>query len=252
MKRITSVLQSNKIRQLEADSPVSQERQRLLTFGAVLLTRNLESCRTFQVKADRQTAVKVLDEWWGITNREAALHAVEYLSIAAGHTPVADPIYQNLILRKRLHLVSQKEALEYLVGLTDQQIEEFGLWNVPVPRIISGLDSYQIAGEVLTDLGYSETELSWVSSTAAWDYGRVGLIVRYGTKAGYLEEGETWEFMRSAADNAIRVYRNWREYLAGYVIGRAIGYGNNSTDIYATLRYLLHNENSPFRQALFY
>jgi len=252
MKRITSALHSKKMRQLEADYPISIEQQRLLTFGAVLFTMNLESCRTFQMKTDRQAAIKLLDEWWGITGREEAVHVAEYLSAAEGHTSAADPIYQNLILNKALHLVSQKEALEHLVGLRDYQIEELGLWNVPVPRIIAGLDSYQVAREVLMDLGYTEAELSWIRSTAAWDYGRTGLIARHSVKAGYLEEDEAWEIMRAAAHNATRIYRSWRAFLAGYVIGRAVGYGNNSTDIYAPLRYLLHNENSPFRQALFY
>jgi len=248
MKRITSALHSKRMRQFEADYPVSAEQQRLLTFGAVLFTMNLESCRTVQVKADRQTVIKMLSEWWGINSREEAVHAAEYLSVAEGRTLMADPVYKELILRKGLDQGSQKEALEYLVGLSDYQIEELGLWHVPVPQIIAGLNSYQVAREVLLDLGYTETELSRLNSTAAWDYGRTGPIVRYGIKAGYLEEGEAWDLMRTAADNATRTYRSWREYLAGYVIGRAVGGGDNSTDIYAALRYLLHSESSPFTQ----
>jgi len=240
------------MRQFEADYPISAAQQRLLTFGAVLFTQNLESCRTLRMTEDRQAVIARLAEWWGIRDRGEALHIAGYLSVAEGHTPSADPIYQNLILRKRLDLVSQEEALDYLLRLEDEDIKDLGIWDIPAQHILSGLESYRAAKAMLIDLGYTDLELSAIPSAAAWDYGRTGLIARCGAKVGYLEEGETWDFLQAAADNATRVYRSWREYLAGYVIGRATGYFSDSRDLSAVLRYLLQNENSPFRAASFH
>ena len=54
--------------------------------------------------------------------------------------------------------------------------------------------------------------------------------------------------MQQAANNAAELYRSWRQYLAAYVIGRALGFGNSSGDIYKVLEYLLNNEESPFNK----
>ena len=251
MKRLTSTLESKKMRHFEASYPVSPEQQRWLTFGAVLFARNGESCRTFRMLADKQTVVKMLDEWWGINSRNEALRVVGYLSLAEGHTLFADNIYENFILKERLDLLSQENIIDYLMSLEVADIDSLGLSGADPDRIIAGLAAYKTAQKVLRDLGYKERELASITTTAAWDYGRTGVIARDSAKAGYLDEDEAWEFMKVAAGNAATVYSDWREYVAGYVCGRALGYGSGSTDIYAVLQYLLESKNSPFNEVSF-
>lgn len=230
--RLTTALKSGNMRRFEANYTVSAEQKKLITFGAVLFTRNLESCRTFRLRADKSKIVDMLFSWWDINNPEGALRTAGKLSTANGHTPVADRVYKALEPDGRIRPLRQSA----------NDIAEFE----------NRIECYKTARDILLDLGYTERELSEVKSTSAWDYGRAGFIARYCVKAGYMEEDEAWGFMETAAKSAASVYGNWREYTAGYVFGRALGYTNDSRDIYAVLRYLLNNSNSPFNEAAIY
>ena len=135
---------------------------------------------------------------------------------------------------------------EVLENLQNREAFEEYLWSVA-----SRLDCYEVASSFLGKLGYSEQELIGLSSLAAWDYGRTVYIARWSVAAGYLNEEEAWQYMRTAAENAAERYTDWREYIAAYVIGRAVGYGDNCMDIYPTLNYLLKNNESPLNKAQF-
>jgi len=114
-----------------------------------------------------------------------------------------------------------------------------------------GLEHYRNARKLLIELGYTEKELVGVRTTSAWDYGRTAVIARRSVHLGYIKEHEAWEFMKAAAENAEQVYSGWRDYLAGYVLGRAIGYGNDSRDMVVELKYLLNSRYSPLREIVF-
>ncbi|MCL2060860.1 MAG: DUF1266 domain-containing protein, partial [Oscillospiraceae bacterium] len=123
--------------------------------------------------------------------------------------------------------------------------------NNMLGRINNGLYHFKTAKKVLQGLGYSANELEALDSTSAWDYGRCAFIARSCAYTRFLEEDEAWMYMKKAADNASCVYDSWRDFLAGYVAGRALGYGNDSTDIFAILRYLLQSAKSPYNEVPF-
>ena len=222
LRRISTTLNSKEMRQFETDNPVTAEQERLLAFGAVPIVANLESCRTFRTKTDGLVAQKILNDFWKIAGREDALHVAENLASAEEHTPSDDHLYKEGIQVKKFHLLSEVE-----------------------------LKCYATACSVLRDLGYGKKHLASIPSAAAWDYGRAGAVVRDCVQAGYLEEDEGWAFMEIAARNASQIYKNWEDYLAGYVFGRALGYHDDSTSIYTVLAYLLDNTNSPYQKNAF-
>jgi len=215
-------LTSKKMLEFEADFPATAEQIRLLAFGAVLLSNNGESCRTFRLHVSKDSAANdFLMPWWGITCREDALEIAERLAIAGNRTSAAD------------------EAYDAILGGFIAKVND------------SSYSAYLRCKSLLRSLGYSEMELLNIRTTASWDYGRTGFVARYSVKAGYLDESEGWEFMRKAADNATKAYHNWREYIAGYILGRALGYGNDSADFRVVYKYLLNNPDSPLRNAAF-
>ena len=210
------LMTSGDMQKLEAEFPVSAEQQRLLTFGVVLATYNLESCRTLRSRFDNDNAIEMLAPAWGITSRKDALETAGQLAAADVHTPKADE------------------------------------WYYPITKgYLDDAPEYFMCRRFLKKLGYKESELSAVKTTAAWDYGRTGHIVRYSVTLGYLKEDEAWGFMRTAAENASKAYENWREYLAGYIFGRALGFGSDSADMRVVLNYLLHNPKSPIMDVPF-
>ena len=252
LKQIASALNSNKTHRFESSFTATAEQRRLLTFGAVLFAGNKESCHTLRLMGDRRKSIKMLDEWWGINTRNDALNVARYLSCAEGHTLFADPVYKNLIRRKRLDLMPHESRVAYLLSLDEYALGELGLLGFDLARALAGLEAFNTAEEILVELGNTKAALAQIGTVAAWDYGRTGLIARHSVKAGYLDESEAWGFMRAAADNASRMYRSWREYLAAYAMGRAVGYCNGSADMYPVFRYLLYDENSPYRSVSFY
>jgi hypothetical protein len=245
-KRMVSKLNSGEMQRFEVDNPVTDEQKRLLTCSAVLFTQNIESCRTFRIKAEKNKVFEMLASGWGIYNQEEALAITKDLSVAKRHTLFADDVYKTIV-QKGFFAPLYPDDLHDITGLENAYQSVVDLSELAM-RINDGIKSYQVARKMLIDLGYSENELLWVKSTAAWDYGRAGFIARYSAKTGFMKECDAWDLMRVAADNAVKVYHDWREYLAGYVFGRALAYCSDSTDIYPALRYLLNHNNSPFNE----
>jgi len=55
-----------------------------------------------------------------------------------------------------------------------------------------------------------------------------------------------------AADSAGDVYSCWREYVAAHILGRAIAFGNYSTeDFVDVIDFLLNHDHSPFNDVEF-
>jgi len=255
--QIEEALNCTAIRLLEQGYPATDEQKRWLAFGAVLFTQNLESCKTFKVLSDAECIKEMLLTMWGIDSREEALLIAEGLSMAKQHTPFGNFVFKSLpengqmgpITRKDLELTEEDLRAPDDPPLTSAEFE--GTINSLIERINTGLISFTAASSLLVELGFWEDELFDIDSIAAWDYGRTSMIARFSAKAGYLEEHETWSFMKTAADNAVNDYYNWRQYIIGYILGRAIAYGNDSQDIKSTLYYLLTNPNSPFENVSF-
>jgi len=270
MLRRTTVLNSKKVKRLEASFPVTPEQKRLLTLGSPLFCQNLESCRTFKIRANQHDVINMLSSWWGIDDRSEALSTLIDLSSANGHTPFADDVYKNLILDRHIEQVDP-DILYAMPGLENAIIStidrSLNLADIPLikseqnrndfwlfvrtklaERINEVLGCYRTAKDILLSLGYTEAELSKVKSTIAWDSGRAVSVARYCAHAGYIDESEAWEFMRNASNLVIKLYSGWREYLAGYVFGRALGFNSDSTEIYSAIRYVLTHKNSPFNE----
>ena len=225
---------------------VNQERD--LAFAAILTVTNYQSPRIFKLKKDALNLIgKVgFKHSWGIGNRESALHALDYLSSGLGHTPDAQRVYETMLndttAGAEIDAVLQsyqpsKEALDALVG---QVYQDVYLAN-----------TYLSAKKHLLQLGYSEDELATITNFAAWDYGRTGYIARYVVQLGYLTEAEAWPYVEHAATQARLDYGSWREFVAAYILGRALGYGDSSGHIFKVLEFLLEDEASPFNRLKF-
>ena len=274
-------LTSSDMRIFEEANAVSEERERYLAFGAFVPTNNRESIRVFALGESGNHAPRLLRDFWSITDEESAREQLERLSIADGQAPIADDIFNALVLRGQTDEVDIMDVLfgnfdttgldnvynaavaranrmedEFelfleLAGATeDERDEAFELFVTVqfVDRINRGLDAYRDAKAMLINsFGFTEEELLNLPTLAAWDYGRAGFIARYSYAADYLGEEEAWYHIKLAADNASSVYSSWREFTAAYVLGRALAFGSSSADIIDTLEFLLHHPDSSFQ-----
>ena len=267
---------SKKMQNYEAKNPATKEQQRLLAFGAILLTQNSgESLRTISIHYDfKEDIDALLSKFWDIEKRDDALPILDYLSNADGHTPFVDDVYKTFVKNGRLEPIHPEELVNPIKGMenayqstfermydvtkiTDDLPQEVmreihaTVINNLAGRINTGLNAYKTTKDILLDLGFTEGELLALTSTASWDLGRACSVARYCVKSGYIKEDEAYAFMQRAADKAVTIYNNWREFFAAYLTGRALGYGNDSKRDYSDWYWLLKEDSSPYQQVPF-
>jgi len=281
LSQVERSVTSEDMRAFEVLHAVSAEKERYLAFGAYVMTNNFESIRIFKLGVSAGSAERLLRDFWSVEDRESALVQLERLTTATGQTPVADAIYNTLIKNDQLreldgvemyfadHDISGLEGVynatvsrvermesEFERFMQEIQIEEeyreeayeLFIYVLLAERVNSGIEAYKGAKDLLiNNFGYTQEELLNLPTLAAWDYGRVAIIARYGAQAGYIEEDEAWEYLKLAADNASGIYSSWREYTAAHILGRALAFGNPSTDFSDTLDFLLNHPESSFQ-----
>jgi len=279
---LARLLTSEEMKAFEAEHAVSEEQERLVAFGAFLLTYNRESARILALGESRNHAEYLLGDSWSVDNHESALVQLERLSGADGQSPAADDLFHTLVKNGHLEPLDAYEMFMYgydftglenvyassltqaerdtdrfeqlmeFLGASEEDREEvfelFVLMTVE-NRVNSGLEAYRDARKMLVEsFGYTDEELQSISTLAAWDYGRTAIVARYGIAAGYVEEDEAWTHLKLAADHASGIYSGWREYTAAHILGRALAFGNSSADFRDTLEFLLNHHESPFQR----
>jgi len=262
---------SRAAKKLEEKFPVTTEQRSLLAYGAVLPIQNGESARILHIKASTDEVKDMLEYNWGIKGRAEALPIIDVLARAANHTEFADDIFNVYVKNANLGPLHEKDV-QGNKGLANafnsiakgnfdiKQLPKnmpkeakasfFGLVEMELAaRANLGLRAFKSARDTLLEVGMTDEELSTVHSTAAWDLGCAASIARYCAYMDYITEDEAWEFMRTVAKNAAPLYKNRREWIAGYVIGRALGYGDDSKSEQSVLDFLLNDDRTLFNCA---
>ena len=264
----------------------NDEQLRALTVCCILMINNVGSDGVLMFAYPKSKDVgtpeetkKMLQEWWGIEDRDEAINVMEYLSTADGHTPVANEIYSNLIGKGKFELLDgntfdaynefellARNSLERAENQLPDFMEEN---NIPqedveeafqvlakiifINRVNNALAGYLKTVEFLKKYGYTIEEINKIRNLSAWDYGRCGMIVRNSAHSGYIQESEGWKYMLAAGENAANTYKNWREFFAAYFLGRAIAYGSDDLeDNWGEIaEYLLESKSSPYQKIKF-
>lgn len=94
-------------------------------------------------------------------------------------------------------------------------------------------------------------ENRFVSSVEAWDLGRASTMARWGLGARYGTPQEAEAAVVKAGRAAVLSCRSWRDFSAGYVLGRAPHfddeeYGTWYTDMVDAHRILMSQADSPW------
>lgn len=106
--------------------------------------------------------------------------------------------------------------------------------------------------ESLTEKGYISSQADLRNqSVLAWDMGRLVLIARCCFECGYITEEKAWCYMEEAHKKCCAVYSDWKEFAAGYVIGRCMWGGMKQMPggIMGIAEGLLRDPESPWQKA---
>ena len=264
-KIFTEFLNTDEVKKFESQNAVTPGRQRALTFGAVLMFSNKEPLRTFKMMHTDTNQIEGLragfGEWWNIYDGQEALFVLDSLTNTKGHTDFADEVYKKFILPLRgdkrfgvRHINITPDQIQDLSGL-EKGFERAGGDIFALCEMINrGMKAYDQVWYDLQKIGkgynYTSEELLSVENFAAWDLGRVVFIARNSVALGYVGEDETWPYIEKAAETASQLYSSWREYLAAYCLGRALGFGSYK-NIDFEVKYLLKDPNSPYNDSCF-
>lgn len=274
------------MREFEEVNAVSREQERYLAFGAFLMTSNQESARVLAIGNSAAHASRILRDWWDVRNGDDALEQMRALVAGQGQAPVANEIWLEVIVNQNVTLddiwegeafeilyyttnatrrnaleilenaMQDEELVEYLDDdyyLQGRSVEEY-VYEIAKKlaleeRVIIGVEAFYAASEMLIELfDFSEEELFDIETLVAWDYGRVAIVARYAVSSDFLDAQDVWPYLQEAANAAEATYSSWREYTAAHILGRAIAFGNDSSDFIYTLDFLLNHSESPFQR----
>lgn len=105
-------------------------------------------------------------------------------------------------------------------------------------------------GIYMHSMGFSFLYPALMAAFIAWDMGRLVLIARCCFECGYITEEKAWCYMEEAHKKCCAVYGDWKEFAAGYVIGRCMWGGMKQMPggIMGIAEGLLRDPESPWQK----
>ena len=219
-KHVENVL-SPGMRRFEARNAVPADKRRLLAFGAVLNTSNSESSRVLALRHthpdDLLFIQQQMAQQWHVWDMDTAVQALQDLATTTSYI-------ENLNEQLRCILASD------------------GIDN-PV---------FRKAYDCLLRLKYTPDEILSITTVAAWNHGRAGIIAKYAYQLGYLTESQVWEHLQAVANDSARTYTDFRSFLAAYILGCALGYPDDDLKWWHPIfKFLLQDKKSPWQEVSF-
>jgi hypothetical protein len=112
---------------------------------------------------------------------------------------------------------------------------------------IKARDVGAIQSFVLAHLGELET-----SRLLGWDLSRLVMVARWGFTAGYLNEGEAWEWIFRAARKIQDSYSSWedfgKDFLLGFEFWLCASGTSRELDLMPAYQWLVDSPTSPWRR----
>ena len=182
------------IRQFILDNPVPPDKEKYLVIGALLLSTHGEIWQTLASLEVDDYWLEVLKEGWGISEINEGRKMLESL------------------LEGRHTIVYGEDFLKFKAGqphkLDSDSIEAYN-------ATLECLDE-----DFFTLLSYAEK----CDNILAWDLERVGYLARIFHHVGWMDETETFDWLKKAAEKIKAAYSSWEKYIAAVLVGRAVAY----------------------------
>ena len=208
---------------------MTQEQQRALNIRAINAEQTMYFCDSLETGEDKNEVKSMLEKYYSIIDRESALETLCWLR-DEGH---------------RIYFESIKEFVAgYATAIDNTYLDQE-----------KGVRAYQYIQNLNDTIGIlcenqfisSKSDLHY-KSILGWDMGRLVLVTRCCYECGYVSEEEAWDYISNALIACSKIYSNWEEFAAGYVIGRSMWGGNNMSlpGIITIIKDLLSDSESPW------
>jgi hypothetical protein len=248
------------------DNNMDEKQKKCLALGAIyFVPKGTLKAGLDKFKMPVTTVVfgkSAFHKMWGISDATEAKNILDNLSVAEQHTPFCDPIYNAFILKGKKSVEkselfgtrSMNQAINIIaqnIGLGFASTEEEQ--DIVTKDVNYSLSCFWAAYENLIKLGYTKEELAKIKTTSAWDLIRTPMVARMVAthNLGYISMGQAWAYMYKSEEHARNLYSSWRECLAAFVFGRALGFHDDSESFKDTLDFLLNDKDSPYKSISF-
>jgi hypothetical protein len=206
------------------------------------------------VCSDYKADAFVLKDSWGTTDRATWRQQLGYLLQGLNSAPEPEfALGARRALAERYpgaHLDPQNWQQVIVDTLRGRGADEAAIGSVvEISRQITRYEARLRADGVLRPDGY-------VTSAVAYDYGRAVNYARWGVGARLGEQAEAEQIAVQAGELARAEYASWEDYSAGYILGRALrfdeeSFGHMYSSAISPHRILTTDPASPWRNIPF-
>lgn len=229
--KLLKVMRHKKYQKNPLGKKLSPLQQSVLNIGAVNAEQTMFYCDSLETGSEKEEIRNSLAAYYDIIDEESALHTLEWL-LERGHRVYFDAI--------KLFSAGISPSITDEILTPDERLD--------TPRYMKNVKEMI---ESLTEKGYISSQADLRNqSILAWDMGRLVLIARCCFECGYITEEKAWCYMEEAHKKCCAVYSDWKEFAAGYVIGRCMWGGMKQMPggIMGIAEGLLRDPESPWQK----
>lgn len=231
LKKLGRALSSKKYRSNSKSSPLTPNDFVALNIGAINAEQTSSYCDSLETGVDVQDTKNNLAGYYQIYNHESAIETLTWL-------------------RDRGHRV-YFDAISGFCANKDAAINDSILTDEEKQRTVDYAANIRDTTATLTKEGFlNRIEELDQQSILGWDMGRLVLVTRCCYDASYITKEEAWEFINYAYDECKNVYDTWNDLAKGYMIGRAMAFGEGLMlgGLIRITQGLLADEQSPWKK----
>ena len=209
---------------------VDERRIALLALGAPLSAHWRAYIDSLETGYSTKELRSMLRDAWGVTDASSfSRRALELLGEEDSHRVAFDVVCAIYREHPQVEWDAAVEAI-------DDSPEEL---RPLLERLDANLPKLEAAGIA--------TRADLDRSVAAWDFSRVVSLARAAHDAGFVSEQQAWQAIERAATAARQDNHSWREFVASYLIGRALWGGDESLDHFIEVcRRMFADPTSPW------
>ena len=177
------------------ENMVPDKYMKYMPIGALLTGTHGEPYQTLTLIQDEEYTSNILENGWGIEDREDGLDMLESL-LGGRHAELFAEDFANA-----------------KAGNYDEMDED-------------DVEDYEASIEAINEILELPKELILACDTLyAWDLDRIGYLVRLFVNMEYISEAEAWEWMKKAAVKVKETFSTWEEYIISLLMGRGFAMG---------------------------
>lgn len=234
LKKLINAFKS--IRMKDSSSVTGHELDYLLV-SAMYAEHQSAYLNSYETGLERSDLLKILQQYWGINNRNEALEKLENL------LEKSNDVYLNVVYGALSDAIQYKETLQEHLPKDTKIFEAYLAHYEKLKKAIPELIEEGVFDDISDAQRFKES---------GWNYGLCSFIGRCCFDLGYITEDELKEYLRKSYLGLSKYCNSWQEYAASYILGRTVWCGETNERLMRIATELLLNSKSPLKNRPFY